>query len=626
MKGIFFLVVCWFIGLVMANTTSRAFTIKVTNTNDILARATLRRAIIFASRFPRKNTIVLDPQPRFATSQSPREWVVHLTIPGTHEDNAWQGDLDVVRGDITIVSPYTNVVIDASDLGDRVFQIFPKARLTLENLTITGGHAPENSWYTGNTNYGGAIYNAGTLTLINCKVVGNSAGNGMGFMGNGDGGGGGDAGAIYNFGTLIMSGCLVTGNAAGQGNNGGDGGNGGGIRNDGFSAFTNCVFANNSSGNGSGPAGNFSGFGGSGGNSGAIYNTGEMMLIGCVITNNLTGNGANGTTEGFGGSFYRSGAPGGHGGNGAGIYNSGVLVLRDCAVCQNLTGNGGEGGRTIGPIDDSVRPWEGHGGSGGNGAGIFNLGRLSLTNCTISGNLCGMGGAGGFGYPDGGTGGDGGGGSGIYNDGVLTLISITVASNVCGSAGAGGAAGTLFNYPVTGGNGGDGGNGGGILNMSSNNAATLGNTLIAGNVSGNAGAGGIYQLNTQSGLFNQTNGMSGLDGAIGIGQDTAGVFDSLGFNLVGNGESGAGLVDRVNSDMIGNSISPIDPLLGPLQTNGGSSPTHALLPGSPAIDQGNSFGLQKDQRGQTRPTDLDFIPNAPGGDASDIGAFEYQVE
>jgi hypothetical protein len=56
--------------------------------------------------------------------------------------------------------------------------------------------------------------------------------------------------------------------------------------------------------------------------------------------------------------------------------------------------------------------------------------------------------------------------------------------------------------------------------------------------------------------------------------------------------------------------------------NGGSTPTHALLPGSPAIDQGNSFGFHKDQRGINRPFDDPLIPNAAAGDGSDIGAFE----
>jgi hypothetical protein len=47
-----------------------------------------------------------------------------------------------------------------------------------------------------------------------------------------------------------------------------------------------------------------------------------------------------------------------------------------------------------------------------------------------------------------------------------------------------------------------------------------------------------------------------------------------------------------------------------------------LLPGSPAIDQGKSFGLTADQRGRLRPHDYPSIPNATGGNGADIGAFE----
>ncbi len=50
----------------------------------------------------------------------------------------------------------------------------------------------------------------------------------------------------------------------------------------------------------------------------------------------------------------------------------------------------------------------------------------------------------------------------------------------------------------------------------------------------------------------------------------------------------------------------------------------ACLHGSPAIDQGNSFGLTTDQRGLARSYDDPAVLNAPGGDGSDIGAFELQ--
>jgi len=62
-------------------------------------------------------------------------------------------------------------------------------------------------------------------------------------------------------------------------------------------------------------------------------------------------------------------------------------------------------------------------------------------------------------------------------------------------------------------------------------------------------------------------------------------------------------------------------LLGPLQNNGGPTDTHALLPGSPAIDTGISGGPNTDQRGFPRPIDLPSVPNA--ADGSDIGAYEF---
>lgn len=62
-----------------------------------------------------------------------------------------------------------------------------------------------------------------------------------------------------------------------------------------------------------------------------------------------------------------------------------------------------------------------------------------------------------------------------------------------------------------------------------------------------------------------------------------------------------------------------DLLLGPLADNGGPTLTHALLPGSPAIDAGTAAGCPAtDQRGYQRPADGDL----DGMAACDIGAFE----
>jgi hypothetical protein len=67
-----------------------------------------------------------------------------------------------------------------------------------------------------------------------------------------------------------------------------------------------------------------------------------------------------------------------------------------------------------------------------------------------------------------------------------------------------------------------------------------------------------------------------------------------------------------------------DPLLGPLQDNGGPTETMAPAAGSPAIDAGSELGETTDQRGDPRPVDFPGIANAVGGDGADIGAFEVQ--
>jgi hypothetical protein len=68
-----------------------------------------------------------------------------------------------------------------------------------------------------------------------------------------------------------------------------------------------------------------------------------------------------------------------------------------------------------------------------------------------------------------------------------------------------------------------------------------------------------------------------------------------------------------------------DPNLGPLQDNGGPTLTHALLPGSPAIDAAGDctafLDPDEDQRGVTRPLDSD----GDGSAACDIGAFEFEA-
>src|SRR5205823_10529230 len=73
----------------------------------------------------------------------------------------------------------------------------------------------------------------------------------------------------------------------------------------------------------------------------------------------------------------------------------------------------------------------------------------------------------------------------------------------------------------------------------------------------------------------------------------SGTVTSNGYNLSSDGTGpNNGTTDQINTD----------PLLGPLQNNGGPTSTHALLIGSPAIDKGKDLsGTGQHQRGSVRP-------------------------
>jgi hypothetical protein len=86
------------------------------------------------------------------------------------------------------------------------------------------------------------------------------------------------------------------------------------------------------------------------------------------------------------------------------------------------------------------------------------------------------------------------------------------------------------------------------------------------------------------------------------------------------GNNGGCTFTATTGDLVGTPGQPMEPLIGPLQSNGGPTWTHALLPGSPAIDAGTpSRCPTADQRGYARPEDGD----GDGNPICDIGAFEF---
>src|SRR5262249_46118877 len=107
---------------------------------------------------------------------------------------------------------------------------------------------------------------------------------------------------------------------------------------------------------------------------------------------------------------------------------------------------------------------------------------------------------------------------------------------------------------------------------------TVSNSTISGNSAGDGGgicnsdAGGVTELDIGNTIL-RTGSLG--ENIVNFG----GAVTSLGYNLSNDNAGGVlnGAGDQTN----------IDPMLGPLQDNGGATSTHGLLPGSPAINSGD---------------------------------------
>ncbi len=175
-----------------------------------------------------------------------------------------------------------NLAIDASALAsrillngngsNRIFFVNTGVTATLNSLIVTNGLA--------NASLGGGIQNRGSLTLNDCILANNKAGNG---------------GGLVNYNSLTASNCTFSGNIASPGD-------GAGIyHNNGTTALNRCTLANNSGRYGAG----ISAAGGA------------LTLNNCTLANNN-------------GSAY-----------GGGLYNQSTTILNHCTLANNTADTGG---------------------------------------------------------------------------------------------------------------------------------------------------------------------------------------------------------------------------------------------------------------------------------------------
>jgi CSLREA domain-containing protein len=341
----------------------------------------------------------------------------------------------------------------------------------------------------------------------------------------------------------------------------------------------------------------------SSGNGGGLANGGTLTMTNCNI--------------------FGSTAPSG----GGGVSNSGSLILNSCNIGGTLAGqanaaNAGNGGGILnlaGTLTINGGSIVGNSGGGivvslgsatlngvaitnntsstqGGGIGMSPFGTANIVNCVIAGNTASTSGGGIF-----------------NNDGTLNVINSTISGNSAAESGGG------ISYPS---------------GPFSNDTITLTNDTITNNRSDsdNSGAeqgGGISRVAGTVRLKN-TIVASNFRGTGSTADDINGTVDTTNssFNLIGIGGSG-GLTSTNN-----NQVGVSNPGLGVLATNGGATMTHALLPGSPAIDAGDNCVLNNScspplaSAITTDQRDIGFNRSADGnGDGTarvDIGAYEMQ--
>ena len=296
---------------------------------------------------------------------------------------------------------------------------------------------------------------------------------------------------------------------------------------------------------------------------------------------------------------------------GGGVYNTGDLVLDNTLVISNSSKTGGglnNRGSLI--LQNSAV-------ISNTGSGIYNhsSGVFTITNSLLAGNR-------------------GSNGGGLYNYfGGVVLVNSIVRDNYSTLSGGGvyAVGGTVVLSATTVHNNKTDGSGGGVVNHQA--VFTITNSTISNNAA--VAYGGMHILDVaQTTIVNSTiayNHKSSPYGAGGIcGSSSATLYwknsivahnDGSECLIAGDWVSGGHNLSSDYScgfDQTGD-LQDADPLLASLADYGGPTPTHALFPGSPAMDGGDNVGCPlTDQRGILRPVDGDN----DGAAICDMGSYE----
>ncbi len=231
---------------------------------------------------------------------------------------------------------------------------------------------------------------------------------------------------------------------------------------------------------------------------------------------------------------------------------------------------------------------------GGDGGAILTVSRLVISDSHISMSTASR----------------GGGISGTSTSELL-ITGSTISGNTAASggglhiAGSGDSALSISNSTISQNTATD--VGGGMFTATGASVAVNNSTIVM-NAATNSG-GGIQNLGSTLSVrstivANNTVGGLPFDIFGTLGTDSTN-------NLVGDATNAGTLANGVNGNIVG-----VDPMLASLTSNGGSTPTHALQEGSPAIGAGiNPLSLTTDQRGGVFGR----------GTAVDIGAYQRQT-